>query len=62
MMNNKYKTTLAESKRLNNSGLLQKASTTNITADKILYNHAIEMVNSCIYYNVIITITKLYLH
>uniref|UniRef100_A0A6M2DRW0 non-specific serine/threonine protein kinase n=1 Tax=Xenopsylla cheopis TaxID=163159 RepID=A0A6M2DRW0_XENCH len=46
MMNNKYKTTLAESKRLNNSGLLQKASTTNITADKILYNHAIEMCQS----------------
>lgn len=44
VMNNKYKSTLAESKRLNNSGLLQKASTTNITADKILYNHAIEMV------------------
>lgn len=43
-MNNKYRLTLGESKKLNGSGLLQKASAYNITADKILYDHAIQMV------------------
>lgn len=43
-MNNKYRLSLGESKKLNGSGLLQKASAYNITADKILYDHAIQMV------------------
>lgn len=43
-MNSKYRATLYESKRLNGSGLLQKANASNITADKILYDHAIKMV------------------
>lgn len=34
-----------ESKKLNGSGLLQKASANNITADKILYEYAIQMVS-----------------
>lgn len=32
-------------KQLNNSGLLNKIGTTDITADKIIYNHAIQMVS-----------------
>lgn len=44
-MNSKYRTTLSESKKLNASGLLQKATANNITADKILYDHAIQMVS-----------------
>lgn len=44
MMNTKYRATLCESKKLNGSGLLQKANASNITADKILYDHAIQMV------------------
>lgn len=47
MMNTKYRSTLCESKRLNGTGLLQKASASNITADKILYDHAIQMVCNC---------------
>lgn len=43
-MNSKYKMILLESKKLNGSGLLQKASANNITADKILYEYAIQMV------------------
>lgn len=43
-MNSKYRTTLSESKKLNASGLLQKATANHITADKILYDHAIQMV------------------
>lgn len=43
-MNSKYKMILMESKKLNGSGLLQKASANNITADKILYEYAIQMV------------------
>lgn len=43
-MNMKYRSTLAESKKLNASGLLQKATANHITADKILYDHAIQMV------------------
>lgn len=45
-MNSKYRSTLLESKKLNGSGLLQKANASNITADKILYDHAIQMVGS----------------
>lgn len=43
-MNTKYKVLLVESKKLNGSGLLQRASANNITADKILYEYAIQMV------------------
>lgn len=44
MMNSKYKMILLESKKLNGTGLLQKANANNITADKILYEYAIQMV------------------
>lgn len=43
-MNTKYRSMLFESKRLNGSGLLQKANAFNITADKILYDYALDMV------------------
>ena len=46
MMNTKYRSTLCESKKLNGTGLLQKASAANITADRILYDYAIQMVIS----------------
>lgn len=46
-MNMKYRSTLSESKKLNASGLLQRATANHITADKILYDHAIQMVSSC---------------
>ncbi|XP_011196261.1 serine/threonine-protein kinase unc-51 isoform X1 [Zeugodacus cucurbitae] len=42
-MNSKYRSILFESKRLNGSGLLQKANAFNITADKILYDYALDM-------------------
>ncbi|XP_060521502.1 serine/threonine-protein kinase ULK2 isoform X2 [Cylas formicarius] len=42
-LNTKFKTTLMECKQLNSSGLLNKIGTTDITADKIIYNHAIQM-------------------
>ncbi|SPP77282.1 serine/threonine-protein kinase ULK2 [Drosophila guanche] len=42
-MNAKYRSILFESKRLNGSGLLQKANAFNITADKILYDYALAM-------------------
>ncbi|XP_055316957.1 serine/threonine-protein kinase unc-51 [Sitodiplosis mosellana] len=45
-MNSKYKMILMESKKLNGSGLLQKANANNITADKILYEYAIQMCQS----------------
>lgn len=45
-MNTKYKVLLVESKKLNGAGLLQKASANNITADKILYEYAIQMVKN----------------
>lgn len=48
IMNQKFRQCLADCKQLNTPGLLQKAgvdpATTNIAADKILYNHAIQMV------------------
>lgn len=44
-MNMKYRSTLSESKKLNASGLLQRATANHITADKILYDHAIQMVS-----------------
>lgn len=43
-LNNKFRSTLAECKQLNSTGLLSRVGSTNITADKILYNHAIQMV------------------
>lgn len=52
MMNSKYKMLLIESKKLNGSGLLQKASANNITADRILYEYAIQMVRmACAQFN-----------
>ncbi|XP_018323907.1 serine/threonine-protein kinase unc-51 isoform X2 [Agrilus planipennis] len=42
-LNEKFRATLAECKQLNSTGLLSKIGSTNITADKILYNHAIQM-------------------
>lgn len=44
-MNAKYRTTLIESKKLNSATLLQRAAANHITADKILYDHAIQMVS-----------------
>ncbi|XP_058067418.1 serine/threonine-protein kinase ULK2 [Anopheles bellator] len=43
MMHAKYRSTLIESKKLNGAGLLQRANASNITADKILYDYAIQM-------------------
>lgn len=40
-MNDKFRSCLAECKQLNSAGLLRQAGA---TADKILYNHAIQMV------------------
>lgn len=45
ILNTKFRTTLAECKQLNSTGLLARVGSTNITADKILYNHAIQMVS-----------------
>lgn len=42
-MNEKFRACLAECKQLNSAGLLRQ---TGATADKILYNHAIQMVNT----------------
>ncbi|KAK4873703.1 hypothetical protein RN001_013063 [Aquatica leii] len=42
----KFRSTLAECKQLNSTGLLTKVGSTNIAADKILYNHAIQMCQS----------------
>ncbi|XP_076269586.1 serine/threonine-protein kinase unc-51-like protein Atg1 isoform X2 [Rhynchophorus ferrugineus] len=42
-LNTKFRTTLLECKQLNSTGLLNKIGTTDITADKIIYNHAIQM-------------------
>ena len=49
MMTTKYRSTLCESKKLNGTGLLQRANASNITADKILYDHAIQMVSNSIF-------------
>ncbi|XP_069694991.1 serine/threonine-protein kinase unc-51 isoform X1 [Periplaneta americana] len=50
VLNSKFRQCLSECKQLNTPGLLQKAGvdpgSTNITADKILYNHAIQMCQS----------------
>ncbi|XP_019880986.1 serine/threonine-protein kinase ULK2 isoform X2 [Aethina tumida] len=45
-MNTKFRSTLHECKQLNSTGLLNKLGSTNITAEKILYNHAIQMCQS----------------
>lgn len=42
-LNTKFRTILMECKQLNSTGLLNKIGTTDITADKIIYNHAIQM-------------------
>lgn len=44
-MNQKYRLTLGESKKLNGSGLLQRTSADAVNADVILYNYAIQMVS-----------------
>jgi hypothetical protein len=48
VLNAKFRQCLSDCKQLNTPGLLQKAGvdpgSTNITADRILYNHAIQMV------------------
>ena len=44
-MRGKYSSTLDESKKLNATGLMKKANANNITADKLLYDHAIQMVS-----------------
>lgn len=49
-LNVKFRSTLAECKQLNSTGLLTKVGSTNITADKILYNHAIQMVSLNLYF------------
>ena len=50
VLNAKFRKCLSDCKQLNTPGLLQKAGvdpgSTNVTADKILYNHAIQMVKS----------------
>lgn len=50
VLNAKFRQCLSDCKQLNTPGLLQKAGvdpgSTNITADRILYNHAIQMVKS----------------
>ncbi|XP_055619680.1 serine/threonine-protein kinase unc-51 isoform X2 [Toxorhynchites rutilus septentrionalis] len=46
MMHSRYRATLLESKKLNGAGLLQRATACNITADRILYDHAIQMCQS----------------
>ncbi|KRT86833.1 protein kinase, partial [Oryctes borbonicus] len=45
-LNTKFRTTLASCKQLNSTGLLTKFASANITADKLLYNHAIQMCQS----------------
>ncbi|KDQ97270.1 serine/threonine-protein kinase unc-51 [Zootermopsis nevadensis] len=50
VLNAKFRQCLSDCKQLNTPGLLQRAGvdpgSTNITADKILYNHAIQMCQS----------------
>lgn len=43
-LNEKFKTTLGECKKLNSAGLLSKMASITVAADKLLYNHAIQMV------------------
>ncbi|XP_072376530.1 serine/threonine-protein kinase unc-51 isoform X7 [Diabrotica undecimpunctata] len=45
-MNAKFKSTLQECKQLNSTGLLNKVGGSGITADKIIYNYAIQMCQS----------------
>lgn len=45
-MNLKYRNTLGESKKLNGSGLLNRAGAKAINADVLLYNYAIQMVSA----------------
>ncbi|CAH1956294.1 unnamed protein product [Acanthoscelides obtectus] len=45
-MNSKFKETLAICKEINTNGLMEKIANTNITADKIIYDHAINMCQS----------------
>ncbi|KAJ8923216.1 hypothetical protein NQ315_001771 [Exocentrus adspersus] len=45
-LNTKFRTTLQECKQLNSTGLLNKVGSACITADKILYTHAIKICES----------------
>nr|CAI5863565.1 unnamed protein product [Callosobruchus analis] len=45
-LNTKFRSTLQECKQIHTTGLLNKIAATNITADKILYDHAIQMCQS----------------
>lgn len=42
-LNSKFRTTLAECKQLNSSELMAKVA--DITADKLLYDHAVQIVS-----------------
>lgn len=42
-LNSKFKQTLIECKQLNTNGLLSKLTSPDLTADTILYNHAVQM-------------------
>lgn len=46
LLNEKFRATLSECRQLNITGLLAKVGTTSVTADKILYNHAMQMCQS----------------
>ncbi|XP_044728249.1 serine/threonine-protein kinase ULK2 isoform X2 [Chrysoperla carnea] len=42
-LNKKFRSTLSQCRKMNGNNLLQRAEQANITADKLLYNHAIKM-------------------
>jgi len=61
-MNAKYRSMLFESKRLNGSGLLQKANAFNITADKILYDYALDMVRNSLLFSNFVLLINIFLY
>lgn len=44
-LNTKFKKTLAEVKQLHNTALMQKVGQLCVTAEKIIYDHAMQMVS-----------------
>ena len=44
-LNSKFRTTLAECKQMNSTELMAKVA--DITADKLLYDHAVQIVSGC---------------
>ncbi|XP_022916598.1 serine/threonine-protein kinase unc-51 [Onthophagus taurus] len=42
-LNTKFRTTLSSCKKLNNTGILSKIASANITADKLLYDYAMKL-------------------